>query len=98
METFKADKNYYPYSGTDPACDNGVIDSEENALQSCLIDTNYLVSMPNDPVTTKNYYYKVSGGNTYALCASLEGGSSTPDSLCTGATCGTTCNYAVKNP
>ena len=55
----------------------------------------YLDSVPNDPVSGRQYSYSTDGVS-YTLCASLETGSGSVPSGC--GNCGTACNYKVTNP
>ena len=91
LEQIKAALELYR---TDEAEYLGSITAGE-AIQSPT-DTVYMNEVPDDPLSTQDYYY-TSDGDTYMLCAALELDLS---GACGGASCGTgvTCNYQVTNP
>lgn len=85
LEMCRSDKNSYP-CGTNP----------QSGCSPVIDCTNYLPSVPKDPLDSTYLYAYSSNGITYTLCASLEtGGTATG---CVGS-CGTpACNWKVINP
>lgn len=82
LEMCRSDKGSYPV-GTNP---------QSGGLINC---TNYLPSVPKDPLDPTYLYPYSSDGITYTLCAYLEtGGTATG---CVGS-CGAACNWKVTNP
>ncbi|BCX14925.1 MAG: hypothetical protein KatS3mg088_608 [Patescibacteria group bacterium] len=86
LEMYKADNGRYPSI------------SDFNA--SSLPLSSYIASNPSDPLSPSRFYtYTCSPSgncNTYALCASLEGGGAAVSGC--GGNCGIGCNYKVTNP
>lgn len=60
---------------------------------------NTYMTVPDDPISTRRYYYNSSDGTNYALCAALEiGGGSSVSGCGGGGGCGVACNYKVGPP
>lgn len=89
IELYRADCGKYPTTLPNPTV---------ALVGSCPLANTYIQSMPDDPITGRDYSYTPSGGTSptsYVLCASLEQGSGTATGC---GTCGTgTCNYKVLN-
>lgn len=100
LEIFKADCDKY-YIGTSlpsPLLGQYGLSDPSPYSPSCLTTNTYVAAIPTDPLPTTRYYGYSSDGTTYVLCASLEGiENSVGDPEC-GYTCGTECNYKVRNP
>ena len=80
LEMYRADDGSYPL-GTDISALSALSDYLE---------------VPIDPLADSGrVYYYSSGGQTYTLCAALEG--NTTDASC-GGSCGETCSYKVVSP
>lgn len=98
--------------------DNGKYPDAENynikGLDGSIVDWGnpwvpYMIVLPKDPSSSKNYIYKVSSDwQTYYIYASLDRGANDPQvcnngeacsNLPTGASCGTgaICNYGVSS-
>ncbi len=70
--------------------------ADSGSYPNALSDLSGYLSVPTDPlVGSGRVYYYSSGGQTYTLCAALEG--ETTSALC-GGSCGETCSYKVVNP
>lgn len=91
LELYKADNSDYPNT-------NGNISSSLVSLKTA--PNIYLVKLPLDPDTTRNYYYKYLSSSSYALCAALENSSPGASDCSAANACGNTtpCNYEVNNP
>ena len=72
-------------------------DSGTSAYPDALADLGGYITLPADPLSTRNYSYSASG-SSYSLCASLELGGSTANPGCAGLSCGTVCNYYTTSP
>jgi len=71
--------------------------TDNGTYPSGLGELSGYLEVPSDPLSGsgRDYYY-LSGGQTYTLCAALEG--ETSDAGC-GSSCGDeTCSYKVTNP
>lgn len=111
LEIIKADCGAYPTTVSGYAEANTILDQAGNddilngndvmayGLPSCptLGSTDvYLSRIPIDPSSTNRRYRFRGFGNSYQLCAALEGGSG---SVACGGNCGSVaCNYLVVNP
>lgn len=91
IEIYKADCDVYPSSlPTSGSALNG-----DGSISTCLVSNTYISSVPSDPLDpNRTFYYTSPDGETYELCAALEGGGS---ATCAGS-CGETCNYQLVNP
>lgn len=69
---------------------------------NCSSTNSYITGIPVDPLfPTSLYSYNSPTTSTYYLCATLEQSPTpvaNPDDLSNCGTCGTSCNYVVKNP
>lgn len=91
IEIFKADCDVYPSS----LPSGGSALMGDGSISTCLVSNTYISSTPSDPLDpNRTYYYTSPDGETYQLCAALEGGGS---DTCAGF-CGETCNYQLVNP
>ncbi|MCH7730469.1 prepilin-type N-terminal cleavage/methylation domain-containing protein [Patescibacteria group bacterium] len=91
IEIFKADCDVYPSS----LPSGGSALMGDGSISTCLVSNTYISSTPSDPLDpNRTYYYTSPDGETYQLCAALEGGGS---DTCAGS-CGETCNYQLVNP
>lgn len=89
LELYKSDCGTYPT--TIPPAGQALVG--DGSSSNCVVSNVYATEIPDDPVTTQNYYY--AGSTTgYELCAALENGGS---GTCSGS-CGQTCNYKTVNP
>lgn len=53
------------------------------------------MTIPNDPLTGRRYYYNRLTTSTYELCTALEGGGAT---VCAASACTVNCNFRLTNP
>lgn len=91
IEIYKADCDVYPSSL--PSAGNALMGN--GGTSTCLLTNIYISSIPTDSLTpNRSYYYTSPDGETYELCAALEGGGA---GVCSGS-CGQTCNYVLVNP
>ncbi|MFZ5366304.1 MAG: type II secretion system protein [Patescibacteria group bacterium] len=83
LEMCRTDKGSYPVGSSLPSA--GGVDC-----------SNYLPSVPKDPLDPTYLYPYTGTANTYTLCAYLETGTGTVAGC---GSCGSsTCNYKVTNP
>ena len=94
LELYKSDCGDYP--ATLPAVGSALVG--DGSPTACSASNNYISSVPDDPMTGRDYRYSRVTATTYQLCASLERG--TGSVTCGGSSvCGSgTCNYRVLNP
>lgn len=59
--------------------------------------TTYMETIPDDPITSRNYPYTSTSGTIYTLCAGLEL-TSAAVAGCGSCGSGTTCTYKVTSP
>ena len=85
LELYRTDQGIYPTTGQWSGAGGSL----------SFGGTTYMETIPDDPITSRNYPYTSAAGATYTLCAALE--------LSTGSvsgcgSCGVTCNYQVTSP
>ena len=89
LELYHSDCNVYPTGS------GSVVSALGASLSgSCPNSITYIQSVPNDPISDRNYYYS-SDGSTYELCAAVE--TETGSAGCAGS-CGITCSLRLTNP
>lgn len=95
FELFRADCGNYPPALPAPG---------DPLVGSCPASSSeYISSVPGDPIPSREYTYVTTDYLTYQLCAAMEKTSTVGN--CGGESCGTddeganlACNYEVKNP
>lgn len=92
---YKADCNIYP---TSLDLSSSISLKGDGSSTSCATTNIYITATPTDPISPAASYIYSSDGVTYAICASLEEGTTAVS--CGGSSnCGgATCNYKVTNP
>jgi len=91
IEIYKSDCDLYPLSL--PAAGSPLVG--DGSTTTCLATNDYIANIPDDPLSpARSFYYDSPDGETYELCAALEGGGS---DIC-GGSCGEVCNYQTTNP
>ncbi len=107
LETYYQDNGRYP---DNPAAgDYRIKDLSGNAVDWGQDWSPYMIPLPKDPNSSKNYvYYAGSDGQSYYIYASLDRGAKDPQACNNGAVCAnvpavascgnSVCNYGVSSP
>ncbi|MBU1000527.1 type II secretion system GspH family protein [Patescibacteria group bacterium] len=101
LEQYYSDQGFYPAETPNPFIPGNPLDgcTGNSDTVSCSSEKVYLNTIPDDPDSSKNYYYAPAGvapAISYELCAALEIAPSTVQT-CTEL-CGVACNFKVTPP